>query len=30
MQSLERHAWWGLLAIAAIIAVSGLVDRATA
>jgi hypothetical protein len=29
MQSLERNAWWGLLAIAAIIAVSGLVDLAT-
>jgi hypothetical protein len=29
MQSLERNAWWGLLVIAAIIAVSGLVDLAT-
>jgi len=29
MQWLERHAWWGLLAIAAIIAVSGLGDLAT-
>jgi hypothetical protein len=29
MQSFERNAWWGLLAIAAIIAVSGLVDLAT-
>ena len=29
MQSFERNAWWGLLAIAAIITVSGLVDLAT-
>jgi hypothetical protein len=29
MQWLQRHAWWGLLAIAAVIVVSGLVDLAT-
>lgn len=29
MQWLQRHAWWGLLAIAALSAVRGLVDLAT-
>ena len=29
MRWLQRNAWWGLLAIAAIVAVSGLVDLAT-